>query len=49
MGDELKGIEEDVRFNWDGAATLERELRATAGADERTRVLLVASEGRTGG
>jgi len=31
MGDELKGIEEDVRFNWAGAASLEQELRATAG------------------
>ena len=31
MGDELAGIEEDVRFNWDGAASLERELRSTAG------------------
>ena len=31
MGDELAGIEEDVKFSWDGAATLERELRATAG------------------
>ena len=30
MGDELAGIEEDVRFNWDGAASLERELRSTA-------------------
>jgi uncharacterized protein YukE len=30
MGDELHGIEEDVRFNWDGAASLERELRSTA-------------------
>ena len=30
MGDELHGIEEDVRFNWDGAASLQRELRATA-------------------
>jgi uncharacterized protein YukE len=32
MGDELKGIEEDVKFNWDGAATLARELRSTAKA-----------------
>jgi uncharacterized protein YukE len=31
MGDELKGIEEDVKFNWAGASSLERELRATAG------------------
>jgi hypothetical protein len=31
MGDELKGIEEDVKFNWAGATTLEHELRATAG------------------
>ena len=31
MGDELKGIEEDVQFNWAGAASLEQELRATAG------------------
>jgi uncharacterized protein YukE len=31
MGDELRGIEEDVRFNWAGAASLEQELRATAG------------------
>jgi hypothetical protein len=31
MGDELKGIEEDVKFNWAGATSLERELRATAG------------------
>jgi len=31
MGDELKGIEEDVRFNWAGASSLERELRSTAG------------------
>jgi len=30
MGDELAGIEEDLRFNWDGAARLERELRSTA-------------------
>ncbi len=30
MGDELAGIEEDVKFNWDGAARLERELRSTA-------------------
>jgi uncharacterized protein YukE len=30
MGDELKGIEEDVRFNWAGASSLERELRSTA-------------------
>jgi uncharacterized protein YukE len=30
MGDELEGIEEDVRFNWDGAGRLETELRATA-------------------
>lgn len=31
MGDELEGIEEDVPFNFAGAAELERELRATAG------------------
>ena len=31
MGDELKGIEEDVRFNWAGASSLEGELRSTAG------------------
>jgi uncharacterized protein YukE len=31
MGDELAGIEEDVKFNWEGAASLERELRSTAG------------------
>lgn len=31
MGDELAGIEEDVPFNFAGAAELERELRATAG------------------
>jgi hypothetical protein len=31
MGDELRGIEEDVRFNWEAAASLEQELRATAG------------------
>jgi hypothetical protein len=30
MGDELAGIEEDVKFNWDGAASLEQELRTTA-------------------
>jgi hypothetical protein len=32
MGDELQGIEEDVRFNWAGADALEQELRSTAGA-----------------
>lgn len=32
MGDELRGIEQDVRFNWGGAASLEQELRTTAGA-----------------
>jgi hypothetical protein len=31
MGDELRGIEEDVKFNWGGAASLEQELRTTAG------------------
>src|SRR4051794_21709358 len=31
MGDELAGIEEDVRFNWAAASTLEQELRSTAG------------------
>jgi len=31
MGDELAGIEEDVPFNFAGAAELERELRTTAG------------------
>ena len=31
MGDELEGIEEDVPFNFAGAAELQRELRATAG------------------
>jgi uncharacterized protein YukE len=31
MGDELAGIEEDVRFDWAGAASLEQELRSTAG------------------
>jgi uncharacterized protein YukE len=31
MGDELAGIEEDVPFNFAGAAALERELRTTAG------------------
>jgi len=31
MGDELAGIEEDVKFNWEGAAALEQELRSTAG------------------
>jgi uncharacterized protein YukE len=31
MGDELAGIEEDVPFNFAGAAELERELRSTAG------------------
>jgi uncharacterized protein YukE len=31
MGDELAGIEEDVPFNFAGAANLERELRSTAG------------------
>lgn len=31
MGDELAGIEEDVPFNFAGAAELERELRGTAG------------------
>ncbi|MGH2942721.1 MAG: hypothetical protein ACRDLN_08115 [Solirubrobacteraceae bacterium] len=31
MGDELAGIEEDVRFNWEGATALEQELRTTAG------------------
>jgi hypothetical protein len=31
MGDELEGIEEDVPFNFAGAAELERELRASAG------------------
>ena len=31
MGDELAGIEEDVKFNWEGASSLEQELRATAG------------------
>src|SRR3954452_13869138 len=31
MGDELAGIEEDVRFDWAAAAALERELRTTAG------------------
>jgi uncharacterized protein YukE len=31
MGDELAGIQEDVKFNWAGAASLERELRSTAG------------------
>ena len=30
MGDELHGIEEDVRFNWAGADALEQELRTTA-------------------
>ena len=30
MGDELAGIEEDVPFNFAGAAALERELRATS-------------------
>lgn len=30
MGDELAGIEEDVKFNWEGATRLEHELRATA-------------------
>lgn len=30
MGDELAGIEEDVPFNFGGAAELERELRATS-------------------
>jgi uncharacterized protein YukE len=30
MGDELAGIEEDVRFNWAAASTLEQELRSTA-------------------
>jgi uncharacterized protein YukE len=30
MGDELHGIEEDVRFNWAGADALEQELRATS-------------------
>jgi hypothetical protein len=35
MGDELKGIEEDVKFNWAGATSLERELRATAGTLDR--------------
>jgi uncharacterized protein YukE len=31
MADELAGIEEDVRFNWEAADTLERELRSGAG------------------
>jgi hypothetical protein len=31
MGDELRGIEEDVKFNWAGASALEQELRTTAG------------------
>ena len=31
MGDELAGIEEDVPFNFAGAAELEREMRTTAG------------------
>src|SRR3954470_20245729 len=31
MGDELRGIEEDVKFNWGAAASLEQELRGTAG------------------
>jgi uncharacterized protein YukE len=31
MGDELHGIEEDVRFNWAGADALEQELRSTSG------------------
>jgi uncharacterized protein YukE len=31
MADELAGIEENVRFDWEAAATLERELRDTAG------------------
>src|SRR6266545_2127447 len=30
MGDELAGIDEDVRFNREGASALERELRSTA-------------------
>jgi hypothetical protein len=30
MGDELAGIEEDVKFNWEGASSLEQELRTTA-------------------
>jgi uncharacterized protein YukE len=30
MSDALTGIEEPVRFNWDAAASLERELRSTA-------------------
>jgi uncharacterized protein YukE len=30
MGDELAGIEEDVRFHWAAASTLEQELRSTA-------------------
>jgi uncharacterized protein YukE len=30
MGDELAGIEQDVPFNFAGAAELERELRSTA-------------------
>ena len=30
MGDELAGIEEDVKFNWEGASSLEQELRSTA-------------------
>ena len=30
MGDELHGIEEDVRFNWAGADALEQELRSTS-------------------
>jgi uncharacterized protein YukE len=31
MGDELRGIEVDVKFNWGAAASLEQELRSTAG------------------
>src|SRR3954471_2433036 len=30
MGDELAGIEEDVRFDWAAASALEQELRTTA-------------------
>lgn len=30
MGDELQGIEEDVPFDWGGAAALERALRRAA-------------------
>src|SRR4051794_38122093 len=32
VGDELRGIEEDVKFNWAGAAALEHELRSSASA-----------------